>query len=166
MTETNYKLIELGNRINKIYRLITEIYKETNGTFYSGEKHFKQGPYGEFVQTKDENIIILKAYYGSPCYLQTYFGEINLLGSSGSTPELDKIIWDKLDKYFNLHIIEKKEYGSGPWYQINKIQNNDVINVEKKYNLEDCYKCKCDINMINYVEKKSQFKKYVLDNLN
>lgn len=166
--ELNNQLIKLGNRINNIFKLIREIYDNTDGLFYNGDGHFKQGPCGKFSETKDFDLIIIEFYYGSPSKLHTYLGELNLLGSNGSTPSANKIMWEKLNKIFDIKLIKKhkkiKDFGViGPWYQIHKIKE-DVLNVTHETELEECYKYQNNIDTFSYDMKKQYFQKYVLDN--
>ena len=168
--ELNNQLIKLGDRINKIFELITEIYDNTDGLFNTGDGHFKQGPCNNFAETKDFNLIIIEFYYGSPSRLHTYLGEINLLGSSGSTPSAKKIMWEKLKEIFDIKLIKEKEiiknFGEyGPWYQIHKIKD-DVLNVKHETDIDECYKYKYNMEFISYENKKKYFQKYCLDNYN
>lgn len=165
MCDNVKNLEKLGNRINNIYNIINNIYNETPGLFASNSiEYFKEGPCFDFTETCDPNIIILRSYYNAPHYIQTYWGEITLMGSSGSTPQNDKILWEKLHSIFGLIKIKDKqitELGEyGPWYQITKINERDIINL-KISNFDSIYKYKNNIKTLTYKEKKDEFKKYV-----
>ena len=144
--ELNNQLIKLGNRINNIFKLITDIFDNTEGLFQTGDGYFKEGPRDEFAETKIFDLIIIEFYYGSPNKLHTYLGEINILGSSGSTPSANNIMWEKLNEIFDIKLIKEhkkiKDFGViGPWYQIHKIKD-EILNVKHETELNECYKYK------------------------
>ena len=76
------------------------------------------------------------------------------MGASGSTPHSDKILWKKLHTIFGLIKIKDKQTTQngeyGPWYQITKINENDIINYPKIINFDSIYKYKNNIKTLTY----------------
>ncbi len=165
--------ISLVKNIKDIYQTIVSTYdKYPSQKIHNRESFFNQGPNSK-IQTNDPSVFIIREYYGTPSFLQTYIGEFNLFGSTKSSnfddnKRLNSEIKNKLD----LKLLEEGDYegGSyidskgykvpkniytigyfGPWYIVD--MNFDEIKERNFY-----YKNKKD--NLSYETCQNIFKKY------
>lgn len=172
---------QLGHKINEIHKIILEEYRTNDGVDtcpIQSKQYFKQGPSSN-MQIKDPKTIIIEEYYGSLHYLHTYWGKINLVGSTSSKGfKPQKILMDKLKQKLGLIIVEEGEYegGSslidgvkipnrsdhlgffGPYYQVTKLSDKKLECPILK-NRKHCYKT----DKLTYSECNKDFQKYCLE---
>ena len=165
---TDYSIFsnQLGKNIKSIYKIINDKYrKDPDLDAMNSETYYKQGSIS-YYQTIHPNLMIIQMYYGAPHYLQTFWGRINLTGSTYGTPAAQNKMISELKDELGLHLIEEgyqtKNGYFGEWYQVTCI-NGKKLDYEKLKSRKGCYKTKEFIDMYSYEECNQYFDKYCKD---